>query len=217
MITTPPRELILSEFDAFWEAQKQYHSDILTATAYERLRDTIEWQHPLKSPPVGKCTLIPTEERAAKALPSSQHSRILQEVNALRISPSGQEKYPLTKEQIDIITARLLHPTNQTARVTFDQIRKLPELSIYDSFNTESNKRPSSDGDETAARMRDEKRWGPSWFDLDLATQDEIVNRLINEEDEDVLVNYLCDDFMGLIKNVPTASPIARLLPGMAV
>ena len=126
----PTRTLILAEFDEIWAEQQKHHSDILTQMAYDRLRDTIEWQHPLKSPPVGKCTLIPTEERAAKALPSSQRARIFQEVNALRIISPGETARALSKEQRDLITKRLLHPTNQTARVTFDQIRKLSDLCV---------------------------------------------------------------------------------------
>lgn len=187
----PTRELILDEFDQLWQAQEQYYPSVLTDEARDRLRDTIEWQHPLKSPPVGKCTLIPEEERAAKALPSTQRARIFQEVNALRITPTGKANYPLTKDQRDIIADRLLNPTSKTAKVNFNQIRKLQGLSIYDSFNTETDKRKDLAGDETAAQLMQENRWDESWFELDLATQDEIVDRLINEEDEDKLVVWL--------------------------
>lgn len=107
--------------------------------------------------------------------------------------PSGKAGYSLTKEQRDLIANRLLHPTNQTARLTFDQMRKIRGISVYDNFNTESEKRPYLTGDETAARMRHEDRWGPTWFDLDLTTQDEIVGHLIDEEEKDKLIAYLCD------------------------
>jgi len=189
----PTRELILDEFYAIWDMQKTHHPKELTDAACTRLRDPIEWQHPLKSPPVGKCTLIPTEERAAKALPSSQRSRIFQEVNALRISYPGEAQKPLTKEQRDKVTDRLLHPTNKTGKLSFKRIRKLLELSDRAIFNTESAKRPDLQGDATAAQMKEDDRWGKSWFDLDLQKQDEIIDRLINEEKEDVLVAYLRD------------------------
>lgn len=190
----PTRELILDEFDAVWNAQKTYHPKELTDAARTRLRDTIEWQHPLKSPPVGKCTLIPTEERAAKALPSSQRSRIFQEVNALRISYPGEAQKGLTKEQRDKVVNKLLHPTNEKGTVKFTEIRKkILKLSDRTTFNTESAKRPDLQGDATAAKMKHKNRWGDSWFDLDLQTQDEIIDRLINEEKEDVLVAYLRD------------------------
>ncbi len=188
----PTRELILSEFDYMWNAQREFHADALSDEAYKELRNTIEWQHPLKSPPVGKCTLIPEEERAPKALPSSQRSRIFQEVNALRVGQIGASKTPLTIEQRDILVKRLLTPTSKTGSVSFAQFRKLLDISRYDKFNTESEKRKDLKGDETAAKLMQEDRWGPEWLDLDLATQDEIVDRLINEEEEEKLVDWLC-------------------------
>jgi CRISPR-associated endonuclease Csn1 len=187
----PTRELILDEFDQLWQSQQRYNAGILTEAAKERLRDTIEWQHPLKSPPIGKCTLIPTEERGAKALPSVQRSRIYQEVNALQISPTGQAKRPLTLEERDLVVHRLLHPTNKTGRVSFTQLRKLLGLSVYDSFSIESETRKDMAGDETAALMMQTNRWGPCWLDLPLSDQDEIVENLIDEEDETKLVSYL--------------------------
>lgn len=187
----PTRNLILDEFDQLWNAQKMHFPTLLTDAAYLRLRDTIEWQHPLKSPPVGRCTLIPTEKRAARAMPSVQRARILQEVNALCVTPAGQAKIPLTPAQRNLISDRLLHPTSKTARVSFDQMRRMKELSIYDSFNTESDKRKYLTGDETAARLMQKDCWGPSWFDLDLEDQDMIVDRLLNEQDPVILVGWL--------------------------
>lgn len=189
----PTRELVLDEFDLLWAHQKQYHEVLLTDEVRNALRDTIEWQHPLKSPPVGKCALITKEPRAPKALPSSQRARIFQEVNNLRIAPTGKHSIGLTKEERNIIVESLLIPTSKTAKRTFDQLRKIKGLSIYDGFNLESEKRKDLQGDETAALLMQENRWGKAWFDLDLATQDEIVTRLINDEEEEVLVNWLCD------------------------
>jgi len=188
----PTRTLILDEFKILWEAQKQYHPDLTHSAAYERLSDTIERQHPLKSPPVGKCTLIPTEPRAAKALSSSQCARILQEVNALRLMQTGKAQRSLSLEQRDLIANRLLHPTSKTAKVTFAQLKKLLGLSVYDSFSIETEKRKDLQGDETAAKLMQADRWGPSWFDLDLSTRDDIINELINVEDEEQLVTWLC-------------------------
>jgi len=194
----PTRALIIDEFDQIWQQQNQYHTDILTKEAHDHLRDTIEWQNDLKPQPVGKCTLIPEEERAPKALPSSQRTRIFQEVNALRYGPAGQAQGPLTLEQRNLIVDRLLnptkfqHPSTKTGKLIFNKMRSILDLSDYDKFNTESKKRDHLMGDETAARLIQKDRWGPDWFDLDLATQDEIVDRLINEEEEDKLVVWLC-------------------------
>jgi len=191
----PTRDLILDEFDKMWAAQSVHHTAVLLDEARDTLRNTIEWQHPLKSPPVGKCTLLPEEPRAAKALPSSQHARIYQEINALRVGRTGETKVPLTLEQRNDVAERLLHPTNKTAEVTFDQIRKLLGLSSYDTFNTESEKRKKLKGDETAARLMQSNCWGKAWFDLELATQDEIVKQLLEEENEDDLFAWLAENY----------------------
>lgn len=188
----PTRELVLNEFDQIWAKQAEYHGDLLSDEAMAAIRDTIEWQHPLKSPPIGKCTLMPEFPRAPKALPSSQRARILQEVNNLRILPAGKAADPLSDGERAIILESLLRPTNKTAKRTFDQLRKIKDISIYDNFNLESEKRKDLQGDTTAAALMQEDRWGPTWFDLDLATQDEIIMRLIEEEEEAVLVDWLC-------------------------
>ncbi len=85
----PSRELVASEFDALWEAQKSFHGEALTNKARERLRDTLLFQRPLKTQPVGKCTLDPIEERAPRALPSVQRLRIFQELNHLTVRFAG--------------------------------------------------------------------------------------------------------------------------------
>ncbi|MDF2373400.1 MAG: type II CRISPR RNA-guided endonuclease Cas9 [Rhizobiaceae bacterium] len=187
----PTRALILDEFDQIWASQLAYHSTALTNEARDTLRNTIEWQHPLKSPDVGRCTLLPELPRAPKALPSSQRARIFQEVNALRVGRTGETKIPLTPEQRDTVADRLLHPTNKTADVSFDQIRKLLALSSYDRFNTESEKRNKLKGDETAARLMQKDRWGSCWFDLSLATRDMVVTQLLEEENEENLFAWL--------------------------
>ncbi|HHG90589.1 MAG TPA: type II CRISPR RNA-guided endonuclease Cas9 [Devosia sp.] len=195
----PTRALIVDEFDRIWKKQREFYPDLTNDAkarmeqARKDLRHTIEWQRLLKSPPVGKCTLIPEEERAPKALPSSQRARIFQEVNALRYGPAGEAQVPLTLEQRDIVVQSLLRPTSKSAKRTFSQIRKLLGFSERDHFNTESEKRKDLVGDETAARLMQKDCWGPEWLELDLATQDEIVEHLINEEEKDRLVAWLCD------------------------
>ncbi|MBO0346035.1 type II CRISPR RNA-guided endonuclease Cas9 [Roseibium sp. CAU 1637] len=188
----PTRTLVLEEFDRIWGAQKSHSPEAFADTAWAELRDTIEWQHPLKPQPVGRCTLLPNEERAPKALPSFQRARIYQEVNALRTAPVGAPSQGLTTSQRNKIAERLLRPSNKTGRVTFDQIRKLKGIELYDPFNTETDKRKHLDGDLTAARLIQGDRWGPSWLDLPLIEQDEIVLRLLEDEDENILLDWLC-------------------------
>jgi CRISPR-associated endonuclease Csn1 len=191
----PTRELILDEFNQIWAKQQEFYPDILIKETYKIIRKTLEFQRPLKAPPVGKCTLLPSEPRAAKALPLSQRSRIFQEVNALRIRPVGMAEKELTLEQRNRITDRLLNPTNRTAKLSFDQIRKLMGLSSQDKFSIESEKRKDIDADKTAAVLMQEDRWGKAWFELTSDVQNEIVSRLIDEEDPKALVSWLTEHF----------------------
>jgi CRISPR-associated endonuclease Csn1 len=58
---------------------------LFTEVARADLRDTLLHQRPLRPVRPGRCTLLPDEERAPLALPSTQRFRILQEVNHLRL------------------------------------------------------------------------------------------------------------------------------------
>ncbi|WP_169568156.1 type II CRISPR RNA-guided endonuclease Cas9 [Sneathiella limimaris] len=189
----PTRALIMEEFHLIWEAQKKYHPEVLTDEAYARLADTIEWQHPLKAQPVGRCTLLPEEERAAKAYPVYQRARILQEVNALRVSDAGKAEYALSIEQRNKVVNRLITPTSKTGKVTFKQLKKLLGLEADVLFNLESDKRQELQGDETAAKLMQPDRWGLAWLELTADQQHQIVYQLLHEENEEALIKWLCN------------------------
>jgi CRISPR-associated endonuclease Csn1 len=191
----PTRDLILDEFDQIWQSQSRFHGNALTDDAKQIIRETLAFQWPLKPQPVGRCTFLPDEERAAKALPISQRFRIYQEVNALRIRTVGETERPLTLEQRNKLVDRLLHPTNKTGKLTFNQIRKLLNLSSYDAISIESDKRQDMDGDKTTAILMQAERWGTGWHDLGTKTRNDIVRRLLEEEKEDVLINWLCQEY----------------------
>ena len=189
----PTRELILDEFDKIWQAQSQHHAE-LNDDAFEIIRGTLEFQWPLKAQPVGKCTFLPNEPRAAKALPSFQRNRIFQEVNNLRIRAMGGAERALSLEERDILAAKLLHPTNKSGTMTFGQIRKALKLSQHDTFSLESEKRKVMDGDKTAAVLMQADRWGEAWFELSLENQNEIVTKLIEVESETEILAWLHDE-----------------------
>lgn len=67
------------------------------------LRDTLLHQRPLRPVRPGRCTLLPDEERAPLALPSTQRFRILQEVNHLRLLDGTLSEVPLTLAQRDAV------------------------------------------------------------------------------------------------------------------
>ncbi len=183
----PTRDLIEQEFNCLWAAQKNFHKGALTDAARDELHDILFFQRDLKSQPVGKCSLDPTQERAPKALPSVQRLRIYQEINHLTVSLPGEAAHPLTLEERDILVGKAL----ATKQLTFDAARKALKLPANARFNLESEKRKHLDGDKTAAILGSTKRWGKGWRDLPVADQEKIIEKLLDEENESTLLDWL--------------------------
>lgn len=188
----PTRALIMDEFHQIWNTQAPHHPQ-MTETARKILAHRIEYQRPLKAQPVGKCTLIETEARAPKALPSAQKFRVLSEVNNLMVGKTGERSRNLADEERETLYSFLLCPTNKTAKRSFDQIRNKLGLSPSDRFNLESEKRNHLIGDETAGALKDS--WGPAWHELSLNTQDEVILKLLNTEDPKAMLSYLMENY----------------------
>ena len=93
------RAMIEAEFDALWAKQTALNPALFNETARYELKDCLLHQRPLKPVKPGRCTLLPDEERAPLALPSTQRFRIYQEVNNLRILREGLKEEPLTLRQ----------------------------------------------------------------------------------------------------------------------
>ncbi|MEQ9490197.1 MAG: type II CRISPR RNA-guided endonuclease Cas9 [Alphaproteobacteria bacterium] len=187
----PTRDMILDEFDKLWESQRRWHPDVLSDEAFNALRETLAWQWPLKTPPVGRCTLLPDERRAPRALPSVQRLRILQDLNHLTILLPGVPARPIDKAERDLLFEKAL--TQQ--KLTFDRIRTLLKLPSEARFNLESERRKHIDGDLTAAKLKSEKYWGPDWLKLPLTDQDSITTRLLEEENETALKTWLVSEW----------------------
>ncbi len=183
----PTRDLIEHEFDTLWASQSALNPNTYTDEARDKLRDTLSFQRPLKPQPVGKCTLLPEEPRAPKALPSSQLVRIYQEVNNLRVGHTGRIDRPLDMEERDILVEKL----KTTGKPTFASLRKLLKIPTGQVFNLESEKRKDLKGDETAMVMKSDKRWGKAWLELSLVEQDAIINKLLDEESEEKVLSWL--------------------------
>lgn len=186
----PLRAMVEKEFDTLWEAQSSYHPDLLTDEARDDIRRILLFQRPLKPVKPGRCVLHPDEERAPWALPLAQRRRIFEQVNSLRYAAPGLPEQDLTLEQRDTVADYLL----RHKKADFDRIRTLLKLEPDTTFNFErSEKRKDLKGDETAAVLASRKYFGAEWRRLTAAQQNEIVERLLEEEDEDVLVRWLHD------------------------
>ncbi|NIA68492.1 type II CRISPR RNA-guided endonuclease Cas9 [Pelagibius litoralis] len=183
----PDRAMVLEEFEALWDAQAPHHPAILTAQAREKLRDIIFFQRRLKPVRPGKCTFNPEEERLPRAHPLFQRRRIFQDANTLAVIGLDQTSRGLTQDERDKVALALL----TTAKRTFGQIRRLLKLPPDSRFNLESETRKDLKGDETAAALAKDDRFGSGWRALPLETQAAVVEHLLEEEEEEPLLAWL--------------------------
>ncbi|MBC6416676.1 MAG: type II CRISPR RNA-guided endonuclease Cas9, partial [Rhodospirillales bacterium] len=189
----PTRAMLEQEFVKLWELQRKHHPE-LTAELRAKLQHIIFYQRPLVPPQVGKCALDPAKRpddregfRCPWAHPLAQRFRILQEVNNLTAGPVGERKRDLTADE----RFKALHKLLQTKSLSFDGLRKALKLESDLIFNLESDRRSKLDGDQTAARLRGNKAFGKRWHSFLPERQAEIVERLLEESDEEELVAWL--------------------------
>jgi CRISPR-associated endonuclease Csn1 len=185
------RAMIEAEFDALWISQTKFNPILFTENARIALKDCLLHQRPLKPVRPGRCTLLSDEERAPLALPSSQQFRMYQEVNNLRILGEGLSEGPLTMDQRNLLIAAL----EQHSKRSFTQIKRLLGLSGTAQFNFKDPKREELKGNTTSAILSKDDYFGATWFDLGLERQDEIVSKLVNEENETHLMTWLQNEF----------------------
>ncbi|TBR73207.1 MAG: type II CRISPR RNA-guided endonuclease Cas9 [Burkholderiaceae bacterium] len=219
------RAMIEAEFDALWAKQTELNPGLFTETARSELKDCLLHQRPLKPVRPGRCTLLPDEERAPLALPSTQRFRIYQEVNNLRILREGLKEEPLTLEQRD----ELVHALEHNSKRSFIQIKKLLGVGGSVQFNFEDPKRQELKGNITSAILSNDKYFGDAWFDFPEAKQDAVVAQLVQEENEARLIRWLQDETgvdeprAEAIANVSlpegygslSAKALARILPAL--
>ncbi len=181
------RLMIEQEFDALWSKQSGLNPAQFSEEARLVLKDALLHQRALRPVKPGRCTLLPEEERAPLVLPSSQRFRIYQEVNNLRVLRPGLKEQELTLGQRDALVQAL----EANSKRSFTQIKKLLGLSGAVNFNFEDPKRQELKGNETSATLGKAGLFGHAWFALSEVTQDEIVMRLVSDENESALINWL--------------------------
>ncbi len=197
----PDRAMLEDEFTRIWDKQAAYYPNVLTPERREHLFNVIFHQRPLKAPEIGLCTLLggdpnvpvhDRERRISKSDPLFQQSRLLQELNALQIEYGpGTRSLRLTRDQRDVLLMRMRGKKS----VGFSSLRKTLELGDA-VFNKERAGRDKLLGDEVYAELSHKTRFGPEWTDVPLERQREIVAKLREEEDSEVLVTWLqeaCD------------------------
>lgn len=186
----PGRSMYEQEVDAILKQQRQHHPQLTEAVCGE-IKNIIFHQRNLLPPKIGKCRFESGQDRIRKAHPLFQKYRILQDVNHLEVvrfeagDPSLSDDPQDRKKIIDA----LLH----SKKKTFGQIRTLLKLPRDGRFNLESERRKELQGDDTAAIMADDKRFGVRWYDFSVDEQEEVINRLFAASDPDALVDELME------------------------
>ena len=186
----PERAMIEHELAAIHAAQAPQHPTIAPED-WDGIIAAITFQRPLRPVERGRCTLIPNELRAYKAYPLFQRFRIREEVLNIEVAPPGKGYRPLDTNERERLVDKLLSSKDRT----FDQVVALLGLPDDTRVNLRSTARDKIDGDQTAYVLRAKKRFGTAWSQLSLERQQEVVERLIEDEDPDVLEDWLRDEF----------------------
>jgi CRISPR-associated endonuclease Csn1 len=179
----PSREMYETEFSAIREKQEKNFKEI----NWDRLHRLIFFQRPLKQPERGRCQFYTDEDRGYRAFPSAHRFRILQEINNLRYYNEENREEVIPSE----LKLKLFEALNSQKSLSFDRIRKLLGEDYTGSFNLEDNKRDKLKGNETSVDFRKPELFGPAWDKLEIQKQDEIIEKLMIEDDEKVIRDFL--------------------------
>ena len=171
----PDRAMYEKEFDEIRKAQERHHD--LRPDQWDSLKDTIFSQRPLRPVEPGWCSLEDGERRAAKALPSSQEFRMLQEVNNLRMRVGAELERALNDAERERALTRLRSGKDMNLQKPTRDLG-LPSGTM---FNLSAGGRKRIQGDQATARLA--KPFGRRWPSLPLDERDSIVKRLLDIED----------------------------------
>lgn len=183
------RAMVAEEFDRLWVTQAGFDPSLYTDAKRDELRDILLHQRPLRPVRPGRCTLIPTEERAPLALPSTQRFRIYQELNNLRLLTPQLQEQSLSPAQRDALAALLEH-----GDLTFSKMLTALKLPGSTKFNLQGAKRDRLKGNATTKALAASECFGAQWHTLRHELQDEIVLRLLDEASESALVRWLVEE-----------------------
>ena len=178
----PQRRHTEYEFDAIWQEQAKYHSELLNETARAHLHRILFFQRPLREPEVGVCTFIHHERRLPKAHPLFQERRLYEEVNQLEITTPGAGSRKLRLAERDTLILELRGRRERS----FQALAKLLKLDPGQT-STRQARTAQFARQRVYAAMSDKKRFGSSWGHFPPERQWEIIERILDEEDPEAL------------------------------
>ena len=179
----PSREMYEDEFKRIKEKQAGYYKKV----GWDNLYRIIFFQRPLKAPERGRCRFYTGEYRAYKAFVSFQRFRILQDVNNLKYRNDDDVLEAIPVE----LKRKLFDALDTQESMTFNKIRKLFGKDYTNGFNLEDQKRDKLLGNIISVSFRKPEYFGPAWDGFPPEKKDEIIERLLNEDETAVLEEYL--------------------------
>ena len=177
----PDRAMYEKEFDEIRKAQEPHHG--LRPDQWDSLKNIIFFQRPLKPVEPGWCLLEDGERRAAKALPSSQEFRMLQEVSNLRMRVGTEPERHLN----DAERERALKRLRSGKDIDLGKPTKDLGLPPGAAFNLSRGGRKKLQGDQAAVRLAKPGLFGDRWASLSLDERDAIAARLLETEDPEAV------------------------------
>ncbi|WP_461247486.1 type II CRISPR RNA-guided endonuclease Cas9, partial [Treponema sp. R6D11] len=179
----PSREMYETEFAAIRNKQEKHYKEI----NWDRLHWLVFFQRPLKPQERGKCQFYEDDYRGFKAFPSAHRFRILQDINNLKYY--NEEK---REEEIPVeLKIKLFDGLNSQKSLTFNKVRKMFGANYTGNFNLEDERRKELKGNETSVDLRKPEYFGEEWDKLEIKKQDEIIEKLMTENDEKIIYNFL--------------------------
>lgn len=176
----PMRDIVEDEFERIWETQSAHNATLYNEEAKRAIYKAIFHQRPLKPQPRGKC-LFTDEHRAPMALPVAQHFRILQKLHDIKVvgAEGGFKGRPLTAQEKQKLYTALLSKGSMSEGPVM-KLLNLQDDERINLFRAGVNQKLL--GDETAAEMCKESRYGKGWRNLTLKQQNDIIALLTDCE-----------------------------------
>ncbi len=180
----PTRSLIERELLEIREVQKS--SAPFDEAAWREIEDLILDQRPIRTPDPGPCTLIETEKRAPRALPSAQRARIRMALaNLLVVEPKQVGQRHLTDDEWGVLTKTL----DMGGTHTWASLRERLGFARGTYFTIERQSKQTGgkaagreiEGDATAAAL---STLILGWQSMELPEQDHLVRELLGARRE---------------------------------
>lgn len=210
----PSRQLYIDEVNLILNKQCEFYLQLNNKifdkdlnkeiSIKDKIIDIIFYQRKLKPQEVGKCQFEENEYRCPKASPLFQEYRILCELNNLSLVDFN-DGVCLSDDDKKKIKQMLM----SQKEVKFSSMRKKLNIGANVLFNLESDERDKLEGNKTGYELSKKENFGEFWKEISEDKKEEIIEKLINEENEEVLSKYLKDNFKNLnekqIENIKNA------------